>query len=185
MPTGQNANHAKCQPFVGILSVLFFEVGISSVPIFGWHFVRTISTCFGILSESWKMSSFEWVWVRLCTVSRCTLILALVGHSYKAHLHNSKCSEDGIRWSQRFSYVLRRFHYILSVLVWSRFQFWKIWYRNKRFSISFGQNFGIVIQWSWSSKSWQFLDQCTMRLPMSIDISEVFKCKHSFHAHFK
>ena len=26
---------------------------------------------------------------------------------------------------------------------------------------------------------------CTMRLPMSIDISEVFKCKHSFHAHFK
>merc|ERR1711928_206605 len=26
--------------------------------------------------------------------------------------------------------------------------------------------------------------QCTMRLPMSIDISEVLKCKHSFHAHF-
>ena len=26
---------------------------------------------------------------------------------------------------------------------------------------------------------------CTMRLPMSIDISEVLKCKHSFHAHFK
>ena len=26
---------------------------------------------------------------------------------------------------------------------------------------------------------------CTMRLPMSIDISEVFKCKNSFHAHFK
>ena len=28
-------------------------------------------------------------------------------------------------------------------------------------------------------------DHCTMRLPMSIDISEVLKCKHSFHAHFK
>ena len=27
--------------------------------------------------------------------------------------------------------------------------------------------------------------QCTMRLPMSIGISEVLKCKHSFHAHFK
>ena len=26
---------------------------------------------------------------------------------------------------------------------------------------------------------------CTMCLPMSIDISEVLKCKHSFHAHFK
>ena len=29
------------------------------------------------------------------------------------------------------------------------------------------------------------LSQCTMRRPMSIDISEVFKCKQSFHAHFK
>ena len=28
-------------------------------------------------------------------------------------------------------------------------------------------------------------DQCTIRLPMSTDISEVLKCKHSFHAHFK
>ena len=28
-------------------------------------------------------------------------------------------------------------------------------------------------------------NQCTMRRPMSIDISEVLKCKHSFHAHFK
>ena len=54
---------------VGILSGLLIVVGILSVPIFGWHFVRTISTCFGILSESWKMSPFEWVWVRLCTVS--------------------------------------------------------------------------------------------------------------------
>ena len=42
--------------------------------------------------------------------------MTLVGHSYEAHLHNSKCSEDDIRWSQRFSFVLRRFHYILSVL---------------------------------------------------------------------
>ena len=25
----------------------------------------------------------------------------------------------------------------------------------------------------------------TMRLPMSIDVSEVFLCKHLFHAHFK
>ena len=29
------------------------------------------------------------------------------------------------------------------------------------------------------------LPNATMRLPMSIDISEVLKCKHSFHAHFK
>ena len=29
------------------------------------------------------------------------------------------------------------------------------------------------------------ISQCTMLLPMEIDISEVFKCKHSFHAHFK
>ena len=42
--------------------------------------------------------------------------MTLVGHSYEAHFHNSKCSEDDIRWSQRFSYVLRRFYYILSVL---------------------------------------------------------------------
>ena len=41
--------------------------------------------------------------------------MTLAGHSYEAHLHNSKCSEDDIRWSQRFSFVLRRFHYILSV----------------------------------------------------------------------
>ena len=31
----------------------------------------------------------------------------------------------------------------------------------------------------------QIKNHCTMRLPMSIDISEVLKCKHSFHAHFK
>ena len=31
-----------------------FVVAILSVPIFGWHFVWTISTCFGILSESWN-----------------------------------------------------------------------------------------------------------------------------------
>ena len=52
MPTGQNANRTKCQPKVGILSRLFIVVGILSVPIFGWHFVRNISTCFGPLSES-------------------------------------------------------------------------------------------------------------------------------------
>ena len=40
--------------------------------------------------------------------------MTLAGHSYEAHLHNSKCSEDDIRWSQRFSFVLRRFHYIFS-----------------------------------------------------------------------
>ena len=27
------------------------------------------------------------------------------------------------------------------------------------------------------------INHCTMRLPMSIDISEVLKCKHLFHAH--
>ena len=44
MPTGQNANRTKSQPKVGILSGLFIVVGIFSVPILGWHFVRTIST---------------------------------------------------------------------------------------------------------------------------------------------
>ena len=32
----------------------FFVVGVLSVPIFGWHYVRTVSTCFDILSESWN-----------------------------------------------------------------------------------------------------------------------------------
>ena len=32
--------------------------------------------------------------------------------------------------------------------------------------------------------SWHYI-HCTMRLPMSIDISEVLKCKQSFHANFK
>ena len=41
--------------------------------------------------------------------------MTLAGHLYEAHLHNSKCSEDDIRWSQRFSFVLRRFHNILSI----------------------------------------------------------------------
>ena len=49
---GQKANRTKCQLKVGIFSGLFIVVGILSVPIFGWHFVQTISTCFGILSES-------------------------------------------------------------------------------------------------------------------------------------
>ena len=54
MPTeqnanGQNANRTKCQLKVGILSGLFSVVGILSVLILGWHFVRTISTCFCIL----------------------------------------------------------------------------------------------------------------------------------------
>ena len=70
---GQNANRTKCQP--DKMLGLFIVVGILSIPIFGWHFVRTISRCFGILSKPWKMSSFEWVWVRLCTVSRFPSIL--------------------------------------------------------------------------------------------------------------
>ena len=60
-PKNWDVNHrkkvrTKCQPLVGILSGLFSVVGILSVPIFGWHFVLNISTCFGPLSESWKMS---------------------------------------------------------------------------------------------------------------------------------
>ena len=39
--------------------------------------------------------------------------------------------------------------------------------------------------WKWTDGSpWSFT-HCTMRLPMSIDISEVLKCEHSFHTHFK
>ena len=49
-------------------------------------------------------------------LSFCDAQMTLVGHSYEAHLHNSKCFEGDIRWSQRFAYVLGRFHYILSVL---------------------------------------------------------------------
>ena len=65
MATGQNANQrlAFCSDF-------FLWLAFCPSQLFGWHFVRTISTCFRILSEPWKMSSFEWVWVRLCTVSR-------------------------------------------------------------------------------------------------------------------
>ena len=49
MPTGHNANQrlAFCPDF-------FLWLAFCSSQLFGWHFVRTISTCFGILSESWK-----------------------------------------------------------------------------------------------------------------------------------
>ena len=66
-----------------------------------WGFVRSVD----FLSYRQKAN-----------LSFCDAQMTLVGHSYEAHLHNSKCFEDDIRWSQRFSYVLGRFHYILSVL---------------------------------------------------------------------
>ena len=47
----QNANRTKCQPDK-MPTGLFSVVGILSVPTFGWHFVRNISTCFDPLSES-------------------------------------------------------------------------------------------------------------------------------------
>ena len=50
---GQNAYGQNANGKVGILSGLFL-VGILSVPFFGWHFVGTISTCFGILPKSWN-----------------------------------------------------------------------------------------------------------------------------------
>ena len=66
-----------------------------------WGFVRSVD----FLSYRQKAN-----------LSFCDAQMTLVGHSYEANLHNSKCFEDDIRWSQRFSYVLGRFHYILSVL---------------------------------------------------------------------
>ena len=52
MPTGHNANQrlAFCPDF-------YLWLAFCPSQIFGWHFVRTISTCFGILSQSWKSHS--------------------------------------------------------------------------------------------------------------------------------
>ena len=47
MPTGHNANQrlAFCPDF-------FLWLAFCPSQLFGWHFVRTISTCFGIFSKS-------------------------------------------------------------------------------------------------------------------------------------
>ena len=52
MPTGHNANQrlAFCPYF-------FLWLAFCPSQLFGWHFVRTISTCFGIFSKSWKSYS--------------------------------------------------------------------------------------------------------------------------------
>ena len=49
MPTGQNANQR-----LAFCPDLFLWLAFCLSQLFGWHFVRTISTCFGILSKSWK-----------------------------------------------------------------------------------------------------------------------------------
>ena len=49
MPTGHNANQR-----LAFCLDLFLWLAFCPSQLFGWHFVRTISTCFGILAESWK-----------------------------------------------------------------------------------------------------------------------------------
>ena len=49
MPTGHNANQK-----LAFCPDLFLWLAFCLSQLFGWHFVRTISTCFGILSKSWK-----------------------------------------------------------------------------------------------------------------------------------
>ena len=76
MPTGQNANRTNCHLKVSIWSGLFYVLGILSVPFFVWHFVRTISTCFGILCESWNSLSSS----PPCNSVTCScLLLTVVG----------------------------------------------------------------------------------------------------------
>ena len=101
----------------------------------GWHFVRPnfwLAFCLDHLNmfcqnheKCRHLSECEWSFVRSvdflpyrqkANLAKSQSLMTLVGHSYEAHFHNSKCSEDDIRWSERFSYVLRRFHYILIVL---------------------------------------------------------------------
>ena len=122
-----NGVRTKCQRKVGILSRLLlwlafcpsqFLVGILSGPS-----QHVLAFCQN--NEKCRhLSKCEWSFVRSvdflpyrqkANLAKSQSLMTLVGHSYEAHFHNSKCSEDDIRWSQRFSYVLRRFHYILSV----------------------------------------------------------------------
>ena len=49
MPTRHNANQR-----LAFCPDLSLWLAFCPSQLFGWHFVRTISTCFGILSESWK-----------------------------------------------------------------------------------------------------------------------------------
>ena len=49
MPTGHNANQR-----LAFCPDLFLWLAFCPSQLFGWHFVRTITTCFGILSKSWK-----------------------------------------------------------------------------------------------------------------------------------
>ena len=123
MPTGRNANQrlALCPDF--LLWLAFcpsqFLVGILSGP--SQHvlaFCQNHEKCR-------HLSECEWGFVRSvdflpyrqkANLAKSQSQMTLVGHSYEAHLHNSKCFEDDIRWYQRFACVLGRFHYILSVL---------------------------------------------------------------------
>ena len=101
----------------------------------GWHFVRPnfwLAFCLDHLNmfcqnheKCRHLSECEWSFVRSvdflpyrqkANLAKSQSLMTLVGHSYEAHFHNSKCSEDDIWWSERFSYVLRRFHYIRIVL---------------------------------------------------------------------
>ena len=104
----------------------------------GWHFVRPnfwLAFCLDHLNMFWhfvRIMKNVVIWVSVneafvrsvdflpyrqkANLAKSQSLMTLVGHSYEAHFHNSKCSEDDIRWYERFSYVLRRFHYILIVL---------------------------------------------------------------------
>ena len=116
---GQNANRTKCQPDIMPTKGWYF------VPTYfcGWHFVRP-NFLVGILSgpsqhvlaycqnheKCHHLSECEWGFVRSVAflpyrqkadLAKSQSQMTLARHSYEAHLHNSKCSEDDIRWSQR------------------------------------------------------------------------------------
>ena len=71
MPTGHNANQR-----LAFCPDLFLWLAFCLSQLFGWHFVRTISTCFGILSKSWKSPPPP---LLLCGKSRCFFTDKLVG----------------------------------------------------------------------------------------------------------
>ena len=123
MPTGQNTNQrlAFCPDF--LLWLAFcpsqFLVGILSGPS-----QHVLAYCQNH-EKCHHLSECEWGFVRSVAflpyrhkadLAKSQSQMTLARHSYEAHLHNSKCYYDINRWSQRFAYVLGRFHYILSVL---------------------------------------------------------------------
>ena len=109
MPTRQNANQTKCQPDKMpkcpdfLLWLVFcpshFLVGILSGP--SQHvlaFCQNHEKCRHLSECECFVRSVDFLKYRQkANLAKSQSQMTLVGHSYEAHLHNSKCSEDDIR----------------------------------------------------------------------------------------